>query len=295
MWTLRCLYELESWDSASFITLTYDDLHLPLNGSLKPSDLTKFFKRLRRNLELEYGTHTELDDFGEEKQIPNHKIKYYACGEYGDIGERPHFHAIVYGLDNYSDTDRNILKKTWTNSEPWLFDKERGKDSGMQEVTREDIQYVCGYVKKKLKGVAADKEYTQKSRIPPFSRISQGIGLAFFEKNKDRLLSNGWTYYNAQKVSIPRYFCEKAGVKKSELVNNQLNLNVEQIEKENNEIFKTFAKDMQRIGIDVNAEDRNLTMLAIRFERWYQDKNYQLSEQVLKDFNQRQKMRGSKL
>ena len=166
MWSLRLIYELSTNNSASFVTLTYKEEFLPQNSTLVKKDLQDFFKRLRINLKREYHEFTP-------------KIKYYACGEYGDDKQRPHYHAIIYGLDNYNDKHRDILRKSWNYCEPWFFDKDRGRKSGMQEVTPDDIQYVCGYIQKKLYGEMAQNEYDKKGRIPPFSVCSQGIGLDF--------------------------------------------------------------------------------------------------------------------
>ena len=150
-WTLRCMYELSDHyeDGASFITLTYDDENLPKDNGLHKEELQRFWKRLRINLAREY-----------HEFAP--KLRYYACGEYGSEEEtyfspgaqkphgRPHFHAIVFGLNNYDDKQREILADSWPYCERWMFDKSRGKDSAMQEVTVDDIRYVCGYVQKKI-------------------------------------------------------------------------------------------------------------------------------------------------
>lgn len=64
-WAFRLLCELDTYQGQGiFLTLTYDDLHLPKDLSLHKEDLQNFFKRLR-------------------KALPGVKIKYYACGEYG--------------------------------------------------------------------------------------------------------------------------------------------------------------------------------------------------------------------
>ena len=49
MWSIRIMHELKSWDSALFVTLTYNDEHLPKDNSLDKRDLQLFFKRLRKN------------------------------------------------------------------------------------------------------------------------------------------------------------------------------------------------------------------------------------------------------
>ena len=46
-WSIRLLHELKYFDKASFITLTYDDDHLPKNRSLDKNDFQLFFKRFR--------------------------------------------------------------------------------------------------------------------------------------------------------------------------------------------------------------------------------------------------------
>lgn len=270
MWTLRLLYELSNWSAASFVTLTYDDEHLPNNGSLNPKDLTDFWKRLRKNLVNEYHD--------------GRKIKYYACGEYGDRTKRPHYHAIIFGLDNYSDLDRQILIDSWSKCDPLRFDKNL-KKSGMLPVCREDIAYVCGYVQKKLSGELAEKEYGDKVR--PFSRVSNGMGLDFAYEHQERLCNNGFTYLNSKKIALPRYFRDKLGVSQKELIKSKKTL--AQYERENQEIFKLFEKEMKQKN---TWYPENTTMMAIRFERWYDDFNFTLSRMVERDFNQLKKIKG---
>lgn len=271
-WTLRCLYELSQWDCASFITLTYDNDHLPKNGSLVSDETTRFFKRLRKNL---------------NNDTPGRKIKYYCCGEYGTKGKRPHYHAIVFGLDNYSDKDRQILVDSWPYCEPWLFDKNRGRLSAMQNVTKDDIAYVTGYVQKKLKGEMAEKEYTEKGLLPPFSRVSHGMGLDFAIQNKERLLNNGFTFLGKQKISIPRYFCEKFGVKKGDLISDS---SPTFSQNDYSVLFKLFEEEMKRKNL---WYPENLSMMSIRFERWLNDFNFTYARQIERDFFDKQKIRGN--
>ena len=51
-----------------FVTLTYDDKHLPFDFKLKKSDVSLFIKKLRHYFERK------------DKSV---KIKYFVCGEYG--------------------------------------------------------------------------------------------------------------------------------------------------------------------------------------------------------------------
>lgn len=285
MWSLRLIYELSTVDSASFLTLTYNNENLPKDFGLNKKDLTDFWKRLRINLFREY-----------KEFAP--KIKYYACGEYGDTEKvylspgakkmhgRPHFHAIVFGLDDMNDKQREIVAKSWNKCDYWLFDKSRGRDSAMQEVTPDDINYVTGYVQKKLSGELGKETYGECQ--PPFSVCSQGLGIEFAEKNRERLLNNGFTFFKGHKVGVPRYFCEKFGVKKSELLSD----GVSQIDTDVSELFELFKKDMQDKS---TWYPENLTMLQHRFELWYSRREFEYSKRIYEDFKQRRKLKGAKL
>ena len=270
-WALRLIYELSTNNAASFVTLTYNDDNRP--GQLVKKDLQDFFKRLRINLKREY---YEFEP----------KIRYYAVGEYGSKTKREHYHAIIFGLDNYNDKHREILKKSWTFCDSWMFDKSRGRQSGMQEVTPDDIAYVTGYVQKKLDGELGKKEYGDKQK--PFSICSQNLGLEFAMQHRDRLVNNGYTFYKGQKIGIPRYFCDKFGVKKSELINVRP-YSKEEYEKSYKELFELFKSDM----IAKNSwYPLNKGLTARLFDVWYDNRRYDYSQRIYKDFQQRQKLRS---
>ena len=88
-WAVRCMYEASLHTCNSFLTLTYDDDHIrwsPVTGeqTLYKRDLQLFMKRLRKHLEPL-------------------KVRFFACGEYGDNTYRPHYHVILFGYDFRSD------------------------------------------------------------------------------------------------------------------------------------------------------------------------------------------------
>ena len=83
-WANRCMLELQYHDSAYFVTLTYNEEHVPRTGlhgemSLRKRDFQLFMKRLR-------------------KKYSDDRIRFYAAGEYGTTTQRPHYHAILFGL-----------------------------------------------------------------------------------------------------------------------------------------------------------------------------------------------------
>lgn len=84
-WAVRCMLEARENPPAFFITLTYDDEHLPVQeyngdffGKLEKRDFQLFIKRMRKM----YGS-----------------LRYFGCGEYGGETFRPHYHFISFGCD----------------------------------------------------------------------------------------------------------------------------------------------------------------------------------------------------
>lgn len=172
-WAIRLVHEQESWEDSCFVTLTYADEYLPDNQSLVKKDLQNYFKRLRKSI------------------YPLH-IKYFACGEYGETYERPHYHAIIFGLAQSSD----VLKDNWT--------------AGFVRtgtVTFKSCRYVAGYIQKKITGDLSKSEYGV--RVPPFQLQSQGLGLAWAIKNKQNMINNLYITTNGVKTGLPRYYVKK--------------------------------------------------------------------------------------
>ena len=106
-WANRIMLEKQYYpdEECFFLTLTYNDEHLPLaydcdpdtgelhgcvTSPLNPDDLRRFWMRLR-------------------KRFSDCDIRYYACGEYGDLHYRPHYHAIVFGLRLVDVVQKNSI------------------------------------------------------------------------------------------------------------------------------------------------------------------------------------------
>lgn len=131
-WALRCMHEASLYEDNTFLTLTYDDDHLPHGGSLCLSDIQNFMKRFRQ-------------------YISPKKIRFFQCGEYGDQFARPHYHTLIFGYkftdvvkeDVPSDTGFSLyyspsLKSLW----PLGMHK-------IGEVNFDSAAYVARYVLKK--------------------------------------------------------------------------------------------------------------------------------------------------
>ena len=193
-WANRCMMEASQYAYNCFVTLTYNDDHLPYSSSvdclgnerqtptLVKRDLQLFMKRLRKK-------------FG-------NGIRFFACGEYGEQSHRPHYHLILFNFDfqdkqflytkdgyNYFISDS--LSKIWTNGFSIIGD-----------CTWDSCCYVARYVTKKLYGDVAP--YEEFNIVPPFLNCSNrpGIGRAYFEDNKEDFIKYGEKYLNGSSESI---------------------------------------------------------------------------------------------
>lgn len=182
-WASRCVLEMQDHKSNCFITLTYDDDHVPANWAcslrtrkefvsytLDKRDLQLFWKRLR-------------------KAFPDRKIRYYAAGEYGDKSARPHYHAIIFGLgiDEFSDkfiVDQDVRGYTYYSSSQLEKIWSKG-NVVLAEASWETAAYVARYVMKKRKGFGKDF-YDEVCIEPEFVAMSRkpGIGYKWFSESK---------------------------------------------------------------------------------------------------------------
>lgn len=155
-WSVRCIHESKSHEQNCFLTLTYSDEALPKDLSLDVEHWQKFAKRLRKKLG---------------------KFRFLHCGEYGTEKERPHYHAIIFGMDFTEDRKPH----TRTKHGDILYTSETlNKIWGhgyilIGDLTPESAAYVARYNMKKKHGEDAEKHY--KGRKPEYITMSRNPGL----------------------------------------------------------------------------------------------------------------------
>lgn len=195
-WGVRCYHESQFWERGCFVTLTYDRDSLPANRSLRPKDLTDFWKRLRQVLQREHGVSS---------------IRYFACGEYGDQKGRPHYHALIFGWD-FPDRVRvennpgavEPLYESAELSSVWRHgDCKLGVSFGGRAAT-----YVAKYAMKKAYGAKGEALYAGSKRVPPFNRMSHGIGERWFAKFKSDLYPSDFVVNEdgSKRLPVPRRY-----------------------------------------------------------------------------------------
>lgn len=195
MWATRILFESQLHDRNSFITLTYDDSHLPNPPTLVYKDFQDFLKRLRKK-------------FG--------KLRFYMCGEYGEQTFRPHFHACIFGTDF---PDRVLFKRTRGGHNLYIS-ADLAKlwphgNSSVAELNFDTAAYVARYCLKKVTGDPAEAHYAwtdpDTGEIhqlePEFAHMSlkPGIGGSWYDKFRNGADCD-YVVVNGHKCKPPRYF-----------------------------------------------------------------------------------------
>lgn len=177
-WTTRAVLEMQDHKYNYFLTLTFDDEHCP--DAISKRDLQLFFKRLRR---------AGVD------------FRYFACGEYGENTNRPHYHALLF-MDSplhLSLIGINVFHSPEI-SKAWPF--------GLHSISFSEpgcCAYVAGYVIKKQRD---PRVYPEESA--PFILMSRrpGLGRHYFDSHD--LISSLKVYGSFGKKTssraLPRYF-----------------------------------------------------------------------------------------
>lgn len=190
-WAVRCCLEKTYYNDEEclFLTLTYDNKHLPQDRSLCKRDLQLFWKRLRR---------------------AGYEFRYFACGEYGERYHRPHYHAIVFGLNladlEYFSMSGNLsqLFRSKTLDELWPH--------GLIVAGYADnasMAYTAGYVEKKQ-----NDPLWNSYKVKPFVVMSRkpAIGTRYFLEHGESIISSNKVYGDfglSHSHSVPRHFIRK--------------------------------------------------------------------------------------
>jgi len=213
VWTFRIIQELDVAETARFVTLTYDEKHLPwinekgtigtiwpkkinernsqweksikLTQSLHKADLQKFLKECRNKIMKDHwdtfkgSKIKELEEtirYVKKSEITGKwspKLRYFACGEYGTTGQRGN-------NPHYHIIIFNIPRK-WYKTDPihneeYSNEMESLWNKGMIKISgvvRASAHYVAKYTIKSLN----DKWKKDDIRPKPFAIMSKNPGI----------------------------------------------------------------------------------------------------------------------
>lgn len=204
-WSFRMEQEKLVSNSVHFVTLTYNTEYVPITNkgfmTLDHKHLQKYIKRLRQRMNRDKNPNWYNPYWETGKPI-----KYYAVGEYGTHGKRPHYHLIIF------NAKKEHIKDSWEN----FIDRDTGEivNMGMVDVQvprAGAIPYVMKYVSKPSRYPFPEHVF---DGIPEFNRSSTGLGENYLS---DKIIDEHRKYYryyvvqraNNIKCSLPEYYRKK--------------------------------------------------------------------------------------
>lgn len=184
---------------SSFVTLTFSDEHLPSDRSLSVSFIQRFHYRLRKVIG---------------------PFRFLLCGEYGERDQRPHYHAIYFGHDFWSDryvwkrSTGGLLYRSPTLERVWTYGH-----CLLADFTRETGGYTARYSLKKVAGDEAEAAYRRVDpdtgecwQVAPeflLSSRSPGLGASWFDRFKSDVFPSDHLVVDGRRVPVPRYYLKR--------------------------------------------------------------------------------------
>lgn len=235
-WTFRLQQEAKYSEFSCFVTLTYDEEHVPLNFSVNKKDVQDFHKRLR-------------------KHFPSGDMRFYLVSEYGDHTFRPHYHGLYFFKHHYNiDKIYDIFLKCWHNG----FIK-------FGEVELGSILYCTKYCLK--------HKIIPKDRLPNFRLCSKmsigGIGVQYLTKMADYHVKNLnfiSVYDEGKRSRMPRYYrCKIDPFKGGSKYNPLHSRRFEDYEQRRSDAlansFKEFLKDHRGLSFEEASQAFNQSLV----------------------------------
>ncbi|UCS96062.1 MAG: replication initiation protein [Microviridae sp.] len=201
-WSFRATCEGKYSETCPlFVTLTYNDVHLPSDG-VRKDHLQSFFKRLRRSFE--------------RKNEP-FNLRYFACSEYGSKKGRPHYHLILWNFPEFRSPfeQLRIIERAWSiyqgndsNNNP-VYDPIGFAYVG--KVDKGAVSYVMKYMKKEqiIPRPYINKTFTLSSRRGGGIGYKYALEMAeYYRKNPQQLKISILDKWSGQIFScfVPQYF-----------------------------------------------------------------------------------------
>lgn len=210
-WATRCMLETLESPHNYWLTLTYDEDHIPIavetiwkkefldpegkpqfeeihfsnvgdeiwcTGTLIPEDMTNFIKRCRARLKDKY----DLEG-----------MRFYYAAEYGTTNKRPHFHILIFNcilpeLEKYDFQIDDNFKEKWKSriiDDLWHY-------QGIVDISQiewSNAAYTARYTMKKIFDKMPIENYYASGKIPEFTRMSRrpGIGMKYYHDCKFKI------------------------------------------------------------------------------------------------------------
>lgn len=204
-WVSRLVEELRNHPFNYFVTLTYDDEHVPIdeNGEMcfNKQHFIKLNMDMRKRFQQGKLANPVADDIlGSPAflELPKDvKYKYYLTVEYGPTTFRPHAHGVWYGLPESRDLVEVLFRTLWPYGFVSVFPAAEG---------------AAGYISKYLVSDGVGKNSYHGNGMPPFSLMSKGLGLSYVDRMGDWHRADSrrlFTQYHGSKGTMDRYLKHK--------------------------------------------------------------------------------------
>lgn len=190
-WQIRIMHEARYHKENCMLTLTLADEHLCYGhqqATLVKRDLQLFWKRLRKEVKCD--------------------VRYFACGEYGSNGSRPHYHAVLFGYD-FPD---KVVKFRTADYDVYVsesLDRIWGLGHcSIGALSPASASYVARYILDKALG--SSRKYERLGIEPEFVVMSRrpGIGRRFFEEFNSDIYPQDKVVTVDGSYKPPRYYDE---------------------------------------------------------------------------------------
>lgn len=205
-WANRAVMEQLYHDGSWFLTLTYDDEHLPpsypcdpatgeilsVHATLVKRHVQDFLKRLRFNT--------------------GQRFRYFAAGEYGSQTYRPHYHLLLFGLQL---NDLSVISNNFAGQPYYVSDMiTKCWSNGIHilgPVTWQSASYVAQYTMKKATHGFDPRYYDVAAIQPEYQTMSlkPGLGYQYYVDHPDIFDYNYFSVSTPQggrKMIPPEYF-----------------------------------------------------------------------------------------
>lgn len=202
-WGIRCHHEAKMHPGGTvFVTLTFDQEHLPRDMSVRREHAVAFIKAIREAV----------------KPLGGSIDSHFGSAEYGSLRGRPHFHFLLYG---WNFPDRKIYKmqrgfylyESALLSKAWPFGR-----ALLGTVTFKSARYCAGYAMKKVgpKSKLFAKQYTRQSEVdgeyyrvePEFAAMSRqpSLGHRWFDKFQSDVYPRDECIIEGHRRKPPRFY-----------------------------------------------------------------------------------------
>lgn len=197
-WAIRCVHEASLHESSCFVTLTYGPEYVPADGSVDVREWQLFAKRLRKR---------------------RGRFRFLHCGEYGGATYRPHYHALLFGVDF---RDRVELSRAGLFTSPELAEVWGLGQVSVGDVSYQSAAYVARYCVGKLSGAAGAEKYRRIDAAtgeeffvrPEYATMSRrpGLGAGWYERFRSDVFPADECVIEGRKVPVPDYYFRKLEV-----------------------------------------------------------------------------------